>query len=198
MIWTLRFLALCHFGWGGVLLLVSGWFAVSAFRILPYMSTGTLWTNLPNTMLAAALNALPPGALGVWMGILGRRLWSPGARLRAMLLWTHGVLLALGSLAVFAGIHAVKAADRSSAHGGGLLSPIAYVPLLFGVPVVVLALCSLAVAFVALPRYRPGGILPEDASPPSDVMSGKKALLLLSLLILLAGALVVGLRSLWR
>jgi hypothetical protein len=129
------------------------------------MSTGTIWTNLPGAMILAAAYAIPPAALGGWMIILGRRLWSPEERLRATLLWTHGVLLVLGFLAVYAGIHAMEAAELSSRRGGGLLSPMALFPLLLGSPVVVLALLSLAVALVALPGYRSAGQLPEDSAP---------------------------------
>jgi len=60
-------------------------------------------------------------------------------------------------MAVAVGIHSVEAAELSSARGGGLLSPLAYVPLLFGAPVVVLASLSLVVAIVALPISRSGG-----------------------------------------
>jgi len=138
------------------------------------MSTGTIWTNLPSVMLWAAMSALPLAAFGVWMAMLGRTLWSPGARLRTTLLWSHGILLVLGALAVYVGIHSVKAAELSSARGGGLLGPIAYIPLLFGLPVVVLAVCTLAVALLVLPQYRTGGVLPDDSSPPITTLSNKK------------------------
>ena len=143
MRWGLRFLAVCHFAWGGGLLLGAGWSSWSTFRILPHLSTGTIWTNLPYALLLVATHALPPAALGVWMGLLGRRLWSPGAQLRTTLIWTHGILLVIGSLAVYVGIHSVEAAELSSSRGGGLLSPLAWIPLVFGLPIVVLAAFSL-------------------------------------------------------
>ena len=93
------------------------------------------------------------------------------------------MLLVLGSLAVVIGIYSVEAAEISSARGGGLLSPYAYLPLLFGVPVLVLAVCSLVVALVGLHPYRPEGVLPEDASPPVLTWGGKNALVVLSLLL---------------
>jgi len=146
MIWILRFLALCHFGWGTLLLLIAGWVALSPFLIIRHMSTGIIWSNLLGSFIMALMHALSPAVLGVWMSILGRRLWLPTSGLRTTLLWTHGILLVLGSLAVAVGIYSVRAAEFSSARGGGLLSPLAYVPLLFGVPVMVLAICSISIA----------------------------------------------------
>ena len=80
----------------------------------------------------------------------------------------------LGSLAVVIGIYSVEAAEISSARGGGLLSPYAYLPLLFGVPMLVLAVCSLVVAIVGLHPYRPEGVQPEDASPPMLSWGGEE------------------------
>jgi hypothetical protein len=194
MIWILRCLALCHFGWSGVLLLAAGWSVWAAFRVLPFMSTGTIWTNLPASLVIVATYALPPAVLGVWMFILGRRLWSPGEQLRTTLLWTHGVLFALGALAVYIGIHSVEAMERSAARGGGLLGPLAYVPLLFGIPVVALAFLSLVAVLLVVPRYHPGQVLPGNVSPQPPAMSGKKILALLSLALLSALILISGLR----
>jgi hypothetical protein len=139
-----RWVAIGHVGWGMLLLLAAGWFTVSAFRTLPYMSAGA--RDLPAVLMVAAMNALPLAALGAWMLILGRGLWSGRRDLRAPLLWTHGVLAALGALSVAVGVYALGAAERSSARGGGLLAPIAILPLLFGVPVVLLALSTIIVA----------------------------------------------------
>ena len=197
MLWLLRFLALGHFAWSGVLLLIAGWSALSPFLALSYVSTGSNWSRLPVALEMATMHALPLAVLGVWMSILGRRLWMPGPQLRTTLLWTHGILLVLGSLVVVIGVYSVEAAEISSARGGGLLSPYAYLPLLFGVPVLVLAICSLVVALVGLHPYRPGSVLPEDAYPPVLTWGGKNALVVLSLLLLLACALAIGLRSLW-
>ena len=151
---VLRFLALCHFGWGTLLFLITGWATLSPFLVLRHMSTGTIWSNLSGSFIIALMHALFPAVLGVWMSILGRRLWSPASGLRTTLLWTHGILLVLGSLAVAVGIYSVGAAEFSSARGGGLLSPLAYVPLLFGVPIVVLAICSIAIALTVVPSTR--------------------------------------------
>lgn len=198
IVWILRVLALCHFAWSGVLLLAAGWIALSTLLVLPHMSTGTIWTNLPLVMMGTMMYALLPASLGIWMGILGRGLWSPGTRLRTRLLWTHGVLLLCGSLAVVGGIQAVEAANLSSARGGGLLSPYAWVPVLFGVPVVVLASCTLSIALAAFPEHRSRGAWPAGASASSTSASATKAMaLLVVVLTLLASVLVVGLRPIW-
>jgi hypothetical protein len=99
------------------------------------------------------LTFLPQAALGAWMLILARWLWT-GHRLRHALLVTHGFVLLLGSLYVGVGFYAVAAAERSTARGGGLLSPIAFLPFLHGVPLMIFALCSIAFALAAIPRHR--------------------------------------------
>jgi len=151
MLWIRRCLALAHFLWGGLLLLCGISVGVSMLRILPHLSSGTVWTNLPGVLLVAASYALPPGSLGFWMLVLGRWTWTARQRLRLALLITHGLLLMLGTLAVVVGVHAMHAAERSTASGGGIMSPLAALPLLFGIPVLVLALCAIAVALVMPP-----------------------------------------------
>jgi hypothetical protein len=61
--------------------------------------------------------------LGFRMIVLGRWAWNLRPHLRLALLITHGVLLLAGTLAVVAGVLAIRAAERSTASGGGLLSP---------------------------------------------------------------------------
>jgi hypothetical protein len=88
------------------------------------------------------------------MIVLGRWAWTLSPRLRLALLITHGVLLLPGTLAVVVGVYAMRAAERSTASGGGLLSPLAALPLAFGVAVLVLALCSIATALTVAPSVR--------------------------------------------
>ncbi len=157
------------------------------------MSTGTIWTNIPAALSFGAMHASLPAVLGAWMFILGRRLWSPGERLLTTLLWTHGVLFVLGALAVYMGIHSVEAMELSTARGGGLLGPLAYFPLLFGIPLVVLAFFSLFVALLVFPRYSPGQVLPSDVSLERPATIATKILALLSLALLTAFILFSGL-----
>ena len=137
---------------------------------------------------------LPPR--GPWRVAVhpGVELWSPRERLRTTLLWTHGILFALGALAVYSGIHSVEAMERSTARGGGLLGPLAYVPLLFGIPLVVLAFLSLFVALLVLPRYQPGHVLPGDVSRELPALSGKIVVALMLLALLSVFVLSNGLR----
>jgi hypothetical protein len=128
---------------------------------------------------------------------VGRRLWSPGPRLRTTLLWTHGILLVFGSLAVYVGIHSVEAAEISISRGGGLLSPLAWIPLLFGLPTVVLAAFSLLAAMLALPADRAGGRRQEAALDGTRVAIGRPVMRLLLAWILLACGFTVLLPSLW-
>ena len=108
ILWMIRCLALGHYAWGIALLLLAAWFATSAFRILPHMSTGTIWTNLPKAMMLAVTQAGPLGMLGMWIVVLGHWTWTGHAGLRTALLWTHGLLLFPGFLAfVSASMHCV-------------------------------------------------------------------------------------------
>ena len=154
MLCVRRCLALAHFVWGGLLLLCGIFFGISMLRIVPHLSTSSVWTNLPGVLLVAAGYALPPGSLGFWMLVLGRWTWTARQHLRLALLITHGLLLMLGTLAVVVGVHAMHAAERSTASGGGIMSPLAALPLLFGIPVLVLALCAIAVALIMPPSTR--------------------------------------------
>ena len=153
----MRGLALAHFVWGLCILLLGAWLAIAAFLVLPHMSTGTVWSNLPGAIMLAVIQAGPVGALAGWMLVLGRWLWSGHARLRIALLVTHAMLLLPGALTVVVGIYAMEAAARSSARGGGLLSPIAVVPLVLGGCVCALAICSIgfALGLLTVQRKRP-------------------------------------------
>jgi len=139
----LRFVAVCHFLWSGLLLAAAALLTWSALRVQPHLSTGNALTKTLVVMLVAMYAAGPYAALGFWMAVLGRMAWmrSPGAR--KALLWTHGPLLVVGLVACAIGIAGMEAAARSAARGGGLLGPVAVLPLLVGVPLVALALCSI-------------------------------------------------------
>lgn len=149
-----RSLALCHFGWAAVLLSLSGWFIASQMLALHYVSNGT-WANVPWLLLASTVYTLPFTGLAAGLIILGRRIWSAGPRLRATLFRAHGLLLLLGILATAVGILGVKAAEQSSARGGGIMSPLAWVPLLYGIPTAILSAFSLSAAWLALPATEP-------------------------------------------
>lgn len=84
------------------------------------------------------------------MAILGRRLWRRSPGLRPGLLRTHGLLLLPGILATILGVHAMEAAARSSERGGGLLSPLAAIPLILGIAILLMSLLSIVVALTVL------------------------------------------------
>lgn len=154
MLWVMRCLALAHFAWGLTLLVIATYFGVGMLRTLPHLSSGTVWTNLPGVPLLAAVDTLPLASLGFWLIGLGRWAWTLRSGLRLALVITHGVLLLPGTLALVVGVYAMRAAERSTASGGGILSPIAAFPLLLGVPIVVLALCSIVTALTVVPSMR--------------------------------------------
>jgi hypothetical protein len=135
-----------------VLLLLSVWCVIAALMVLPHLSSGTIWSNLPTSLSIAAWQSFLPGTLGVWMMIIGYRAWTSSAGLRKTLLISHGILLLPGLLATIVGVYGVRAAEFSSSRGSGLLSPIAYLPLVAGLCIVGLAALSVAVALVILPK----------------------------------------------
>jgi hypothetical protein len=154
MLWVTRCLALAHFAWGLPLVFMAIYIGVVMFRAVPQLSSGAVWTDLPWMLLMVAVYTLPLAGLGCWMIVLGRWTWMARPRLRLALLITHGVLLLPGTLSVVEGVYAMRAAERSTASGGGILSPVAAFPLVLGVPIVVLALCSIAIALAAIPSMR--------------------------------------------
>ena len=154
MLWVIRCLALAHFAWGLPLVFIAVSFGVAMLRAMPDLSSGAVWTDLPGILLLVSVYTLPFGGLGLWMIVLGRWAWMGCPRLRRALLITHGVLLLPGTLSVVAGVSAMRAAERSTASGGGILSPVAAFPVLLGVPIVVLALCSIATALTLVPSMR--------------------------------------------
>ena len=151
MLWTIRCLALAHYALGMVLLLLAAWWAFSSFRVLPHMSHGTIWTNLPMVLTMSAVQAGPLAGLGVWMMTLGRRTWRGHPGVRTALTLTHGILLLPGILTSAIGFYALRAAARSAARGGGLLGPIGIFPLAVGVGVATLAAGSIVLALTVLP-----------------------------------------------
>ena len=156
MIWIRRCLAAAHLVVGVVLLLGFVSYAVLGVRGLPQLLTAAPGKHLPGTiLLAVATVLLPELALGVAMLVLARWLWLGDRRLRTALLVTHGVVVVIGALFIKWGFDAVAAAERSTARGGGLLSPAAFFPFLIGVPLLIFALCSIAAAFWAIPRHQP-------------------------------------------
>jgi hypothetical protein len=143
-------LALGHFTCGLFLLSLATWFGISAIWVLPHMSTGTIWTNLPIVLYLAAVKTIPLGALSVWMGVLGRWTWIGHATLRVALLWTHSILLVPGIAATAIGIWWMHRAAESAARGGGLMSGLWVFPFSIGVSVVALALLSIIFATTAI------------------------------------------------
>ena len=147
---------MAHLGCGLLLLLGVACVGAVALGVLPSSTVFYVLVvlNPGFAILGSPLAALPQSALGVWMLVLARWLWNGHARLRSALLVTHGLLLLVGSLFVVFGLLAVAAAERSTARGGGLMSPLALLPFLYGLPLVLFALCSILIAFARIPKHR--------------------------------------------
>lgn len=154
--WSRRLLALGHLGCGFAFLLGNALFVAFVLGVRPSGTAG-FWMgvlNLGFSSLGPFVAFLPQAALGLWLLVLARWLWAGQRRLRLALLVTHGFLLLLGSLYIHIGFRAVAAAERSTERGGGLLSPIAALPLLQGVTLSAFALCSILLALAVTGNER--------------------------------------------
>ena len=139
-----RFLAFAHGIAGLVLLLFYVFFIGAVFVnggwVMPARGISFIG------MLGIAVQMLMPLALGAWFLVLAFRLWRPAPPLAAQLRWTHWIFLLFGGLFCAWGFFAIEAAERSTAAGGGLLSPLAVMPFFVGAPLIALALVSLFAA----------------------------------------------------
>jgi len=149
----MRCLAVAHLACGLVLVLGVVSYAVLGIRGLPQSLASPQGGHLSgNILLVVTVFLLPEMALGAGMLLLARWLWYGNRRLRKALLVAHSVVLVIGALFIKWGFDAVAAAELSTARGGGLLSPSAIFPFFIGVPLLVFALCSIAVAIKVVPR----------------------------------------------
>jgi hypothetical protein len=82
----------------------------------------------------------------IWGIMLGVRLWRSPAAVFAALRRTHWTFLLIDGLLVVYGIFALRAAERSAAHGGGLLGGIGLVPLGLGMMMACFSGATLVVA----------------------------------------------------
>ena len=67
---------------------------------------------------------------------------------------THGLRLGPALLAVAVGIADLRAAERSAAHGGGLLGAIGLIPLILGGCLAILSASAVAATDSLLPSPR--------------------------------------------
>ncbi len=141
--WPHRALAVAHLLWAVALFAAAGYWAYAALSVVGHMVTGNLVTNVVTAVLLAAMWSGPLAVLGLWLGRLGHRLWSGAPGLRPVLVRTHLILLVPGLLLSAVGIYATRQAARSAADGGGIGEPLAWIPLLLGVPLVALSVASL-------------------------------------------------------
>src|SRR5215510_13402494 len=79
----------------------------------------------------------------IWFTIVGARVWRRTPEWASLLRWTHAIVLAFGLSQVGCGWMAIGAAERSAAHGGGLLGGFGYVQAGVGLGLAALALLSL-------------------------------------------------------
>lgn len=138
-----RLLAVAHYLWGAALLALAAYWGYAALGIPGQMVTGTPGGNFLTALLLAASWSVPLLGVGLWLILLGHQLLHPGPGLRALIVRTHLMLLVPGLLAVGFGIIAARQAERSAAAGGGIGSPLGWLPLLLGAPMVLVSLASL-------------------------------------------------------
>jgi hypothetical protein len=82
----------------------------------------------------------------LWLAFLGVQLWrGPSPRTFALLRATHGAVLLLSAILIFAGIAALQSAESNAAHSGGLLGAFGFLPIGIGCVLGVLATLTLIV-----------------------------------------------------
>src|SRR5262249_660121 len=142
----MKLLGIAHGVVGVASLALALWLALAPFRVLPNMSTGTIGTNLPFAAMLALTFSAAPALLGFWMLTLGRAALR-GDAVRGRLGRTHGLLLVPALAAASVGVLDLQAAERSAAHGGGLLGAIGLVPLVLGGCLAIFNAAALAAAW---------------------------------------------------
>jgi hypothetical protein len=89
----------------------------------------------------------------VWLCMLGAKLWNGPNPLLTKQVWiTHAVSMLFAVLLIGMGIFALQAAERSAAHGGGLLGTWGLIPIAIGSVLALLSIASIGV--VAVPAQR--------------------------------------------
>ena len=172
MIWTRRFLALCHMGLGMLLHLGVVAYTTTVIIGFPQLLKDAPRTNiLGSVVFVVLIILLPETALGAWLLTLSRWLWAGRRRLRTALLLTHTFLLLLGLLGVMIGFQSMRAAEISTERGGGLLSPLAIVPFLLATPLLALVFCSIAAALFMGPS---GNHDESTIAPHRRAIQGRK------------------------
>jgi hypothetical protein len=154
MRWVMRLLALVHFVSGLTLLTWACFLWILGFGLhqgIPSDKEGPFWV-----WMWFRLADLAPafGLLGVLMIVLGCLAWTLLPRLCLAFLTTHVVLLALGTLAILDRTCGMHIAQRICAGGEGPLSPYAMTLSVFSVPIVVMAVCSIAAALSTMLSQR--------------------------------------------
>ena len=102
--------------------------------------------------LFLGITPAPVLAVGpLWIIVLGVRLWWPSARVVAHARRSAWIGLVVGAGEMAYGIFALRAAERSAAHGGGLLGTIGLMPLGFGLAIACVAGGSLVLTRRGMP-----------------------------------------------
>jgi hypothetical protein len=117
---------------------------------------GPLWQTM--TRGPGVLALVPPllivAALAAWFTLLGIRLWRRTPGWSTAVRWTHAVVLAFAVLQIAGGWIAIRGAERSAAHGGGLLGGLGYFQIAAGIALAGFALLSLPLTI--MPGASPG------------------------------------------
>ena len=102
---------------------------------------------LPSTMFVGFVSVpvVLPGL--IWLAILGIRLWLQKIQFRGAFRYTHIALALFAALLIAMGLDAISHAQQSAEAGGGLLSPVAYIPIVMGIPAGLLSIASLYVSY---------------------------------------------------
>ena len=118
-----------------------------ALRVLGAAHIAVAIILLPSTLFVGFVSVpvVLPGL--IWLAILGNRLWLQKIQFHGAFRYTHILLALFAALLIAVGIDAISHARQSAEAGGGLLSPVAYIPIMMGIPAGLLSIACLYVSY---------------------------------------------------
>jgi hypothetical protein len=116
-----------------------------AYRVLAAAHFLVAISLLPASVILGFLAAPALVLAPIWLTFVGVQLWRKNSERVSLVRGTHLVFLAIAALLCFYGVSGLRAAERSAAHGGGLLGGFGLIPLGIGIVLAALSLATLAV-----------------------------------------------------
>lgn len=117
-------------------------FATRSLAVL-HVLAGTLLIHSSLFILGFISGLLIVGPIGVWLIILGTKLWRLEQGTYKSVLVTHTLLLIFSAALIRLGLWMLHRAELSAQQGGGLLGGVGFIPIFAGCGLVVLSILSI-------------------------------------------------------